>query len=90
MVFHLLPTLQIMSEIYEQPVGFQRFKDGYLKVLQGNTHADMVMPIAYWNPMAKSHLLGKIAELIDAGGESVATLALHQLNPSVANITSGR
>jgi hypothetical protein len=60
--FELLPIIDIMIDLYEQPRSFERF-EAYLKMLQGNTKGDLAMPISGFNPMAKEHLLAKLKEL---------------------------
>jgi len=62
MKFELLPVLDIMIDFYSKPISDDRFAE-YIQLLQGGTNKDLQLPIAGFNPMAKSHVSEKIAEL---------------------------
>lgn len=62
MRFTLLPILDRMIALYEQPIGEARFQS-YLKLLQGNTKSDLALPIGGFNPMAKPHVLEQLQAL---------------------------
>lgn len=79
MTFELLPTIDIMIDLYEQPRTFERFQE-YLNILQGDTKGDLAIPISGFNPMAKEHLLDKLKELKYLGAEEVIKEALKDLN----------
>jgi hypothetical protein len=79
MRFELLPIIDIMLEIYQKPRDFDRFQD-YLKLLQGNTKGDLVLPIGGFNPMAKEHILQKLMELKELEIESIIQNAIDELN----------
>lgn len=79
MRFQLLPTIDIMIDLYEKPRTFERFKE-YLKTLQGDTEDDLAIPISGFNPMAKEHLLDKLKELKNLGAEEIIEETLNNLN----------
>jgi len=88
MNFEILPTLDIMKELYSQPLTGQRFKD-YLRELQGGTRGELVLPIAGFNPMAKGHILKKIKELEVLNAEQVMEEVAQKLNATL-NSTENR
>lgn len=82
MPFTLLPILDTMVELYQKPISNERFQN-YLQLLQGNTKGDMVLPIGAYNPMAKPHLLDKLAELKAFNAEEIirdVLTSIHQKN----------
>jgi hypothetical protein len=79
MTFELLPTIDIMIDLYEKPRSFERFQE-YLKILQGDTKGDLAMPISGFNPMAKEHLLDRLKELKNLGAEQIIEETLNDLN----------
>ncbi len=79
MTFELLPTIDIMIDLYEKPRTFERFQE-YLKTLQGDTKGDLVIPISGFNPMAKEHLLDRLKELKNLGAEQIIEESLNDLN----------
>lgn len=62
MKFELIPILDKMYALYQKAQSMERFYD-YLNLLQGKTKGDLDMPISAWNPMAKEHVIEKIAQL---------------------------
>lgn len=64
MKFELIPTLKIMEKIYSLPIGNERF-NLYLGTLQGSSKSELKLPIAGFNPMAKSEVKDLINELIE-------------------------
>ncbi len=87
MKFEVIPTLKIMSEIYEQPRDLFRFKD-YLSKLQGSSKGDLELPIMGFNPMAKDRLIGKLNDLIDLDAEGIAQQVIHDFNKKNAKKSS--
>lgn len=79
MKFELLPTIEIMIDLYERPRTIERFQ-AYLKVLQGNEKGNLAIPISGFNPMAKEHLLDKLRELQRLGAENIIKETLDSLN----------
>jgi hypothetical protein len=77
--FELLPTIDIMVDLYTKPRDGARFQ-AYLKLLQGDTKGDLAMPISGFNPMAKPHLLEKLAELKAIQAETIIEKTLFDLN----------
>ena len=77
--FELLPTIDIMVDLYEKPRDVARFQ-AYLKLLQGGTKGDLAIPISGFNPMAKPHLLEKLSELKAIQAETIVEKTLFDLN----------
>jgi hypothetical protein len=88
MKFELLPAIAQMSELYSKPLSIERFRE-YLKILQGDTKDDLVMPVGGFNPMAKEHALAKLEELKKCGAEEIVSDVLNALNKKMpAGITN--
>jgi hypothetical protein len=85
--FELLPTIDVMVNLYEKPRDAARFQ-AYLKRLQGDSKGDLVMPIAGFNPMAKSHLLEKLTQLKDIQAETIIKKTLLDLNKKLKPATT--
>lgn len=83
MPFCLRPILSDIKELYSKPRSPQRFKE-YLTMLQGDTKDDMSLPIVGFNPMAKDHVLDKIAELESLHTEELITEVLREINMTTA------
>ena len=64
MIFEILPTVEIMLNLYKMPRSSLRF-DSYLRALQGGTKGDLIMPIMNFNPMGREHVAQKLSELND-------------------------
>jgi hypothetical protein len=79
MTFHPLPTIQIMLNLYEKPRTDERFQE-YLKLLQGDTKGDLMMPIGGFNPMAKEPLILKLKELQALKAEQIMAEVLSEIN----------
>jgi hypothetical protein len=89
MTFELLPTIDIMIDLYEKPRTFERFQE-YLKTLQGDTKGDLAIPISGFNPMAKEHLLDRLKELKNLGAEQIIEETLNDLNGNNFSKNSNR
>jgi hypothetical protein len=81
MKFELLPTTDMMINLYEKPLNVKRFKE-YLKMLHGDTKGDLAIPISGYNPMAKGHLLDRLNELKSLDAEQIIIETLNNLNDS--------
>lgn len=79
MTFELLPTIDVMIDLYEQPRTVERFQ-AYLKILQGNSNGDLVFPVGGFNPMAKEHLIEKLKALKNLGTEQIIAEIAKELN----------
>ena len=90
MQFHLLPTLDTMYNLYLKPRNVQRFREDYLRLLQGERNADMIMPIGQWNPMAKEHILGKISALQKLNAEPYVAEILKGINREQPSLQDDR
>lgn len=84
MPFLLSPVIDTMIGLYEKPRSMERFND-YLKILTGNTKADLVVPIGNFNPMGKEHVLGKLMELKALNAEGLMNDVLSEINKHSEN-----
>lgn len=57
----------------------ERFNN-YLKLLQGDTKGDLVLPLGGFNPMAKAHVLEQLLYLKELGIETVISEILERVN----------
>jgi hypothetical protein len=88
MPFQILPTLDIMLDLYEKPRTIERFQE-YIKMLQEDSKGDLIMPISGFNPMAKEHILLKIKELKALKPEEIMTETLLELNKTLVGEQEG-
>lgn len=79
MEFKLTPILDQMAALYRLPRSRRRFED-YLQMLQGESKADLVLPIAGYNPMAKENALLKLEALQALRAESIIEIELADIN----------
>ncbi len=84
MTFHPLPTIQSMLNLYEKPRTDERFQ-AYLKLLQGDSKGDLVMPIGGYNPMAKEGLVLKLKELQTLKAEQIMAEVLTDINLQISD-----
>jgi hypothetical protein len=84
MKFEVLPTIDIMLDLYEKPRSMERFS-AYIKTLQGGTKDDLVVPIMSFNPMAKEHAIQKLLELKNLDAEQIMQDTLPELNAELKN-----
>ncbi len=75
----ILPTFELMQEIYDQPLGPGRF-GAYLKILQGSSKTDLEVPISGFNPMAQPHVLAKMNELRALGIDDICASLVKKWN----------
>lgn len=71
--------MDILIDLYCKPRTFERFQE-YIKVLQGGSKGDLLLPISGFNPMAKDHILEKLSELRALQAEQIIKDTLLQLN----------
>ncbi len=74
----LVPTLDVLRELYSRPRDFERFQ-WYLQQVTGTNGAgktDIVLPIANVNPMGKEHCLRAVEALIELGAEHAIVAAM--------------
>lgn len=83
MKFEILPIIDTMLELYEKPRSIERFQ-AYISILQGTTK-DLVIPITGFNPMAKEHLLKKLAALKDMKAERLMQDVIDEINIEYRN-----
>lgn len=84
MVFELLPTIDVMTELYRKPRTYDRFRE-YLGLLQGNKKGELVFPVSGYNPMAKEHAAEKLTELKKLDAEGIARQTIKEANAQWAN-----
>ena len=87
MSFELLPIIDKMLDFYQNPRNSDRFQV-YLKMLQGDTKGDLVLPIGGFNPMAKEHILEKLEELKALNTEGVMQKVIVDFNKKQAKTSS--
>jgi hypothetical protein len=83
MTLELLPTINIMLNLYQLPRTPERF-EAYLKLLQSNTKGDLLLPISGYNPMAKEPLIAKLTELKQLEAEKIMGNTLEELNKTLS------
>jgi hypothetical protein len=66
----LVPLLDELRRLYSRPRGIERF-ECYLEKLRSST-GEMELPIANVNPMAKSHVLERVEQLLALEAETIA------------------
>ncbi|MEO0470952.1 MAG: hypothetical protein AAF206_15095 [Bacteroidota bacterium] len=84
MTFELIPVLSLMEELYQQPPRPERFQE-YINRLRGETKTDLALPIVGFNPMAREHVLGKIAELQAIDAEGIMQSVMEEVNAEKEN-----
>ncbi|MDO7847736.1 hypothetical protein Q5H92_15305 [Hymenobacter sp. M29] len=77
MSFEVMPVLDAMLALYDQPRDQARFQR-YLQLLGGGNQADLVVPVMHFNPMAKEPLVTRLRELQQLGAEDIAAEALQE------------
>ncbi len=88
MRFELLPIIDTMLNLYAQPRTPARFQT-YLKLLQGETKGDLVLPIGNFNPMAKAHLTEKLLELKNLRAEELLESTIAEINENLPKTKNG-
>jgi hypothetical protein len=78
-MFILSPILDTMIALYEKPRSVERFHE-YLRILQGDSKDDMVVPVGNFNPMGKEHVPEKLQELKRLDAEAVMNEVLSVLS----------
>jgi hypothetical protein len=63
MKFTYTPFLDEMIKLYQAPRTYEDRFNKYLDLIQGDKKGDMSGPLAFFNPMAKDHILEKLTEL---------------------------
>ena len=79
MQFALLPVLSFFEELYQQPIGQQRFNT-YLAKLKGDRKDELKSAIMGYNPMAKDHALIKVQQLQQLEAEAIALESINAFN----------
>jgi hypothetical protein len=63
MIFKYIPILDQMITLYQKPLTIEDRFASYMKLVQTPDQEDMERPLAFFNPMAKEHILEKLAEM---------------------------
>jgi adenylate kinase family enzyme len=63
MIFKYIPILDQMIILYQNPRTMEDRFASYMKLVQTSNQKDMVKPLAFFNPMAKEHILEKLVEM---------------------------
>lgn len=88
-MFELSPIIDAMIALYQQPRTTERFQE-YLKILQGNSKDDMLVPIGNYNPMAKEHVLEKLFEMKKLNAEQLVSETIAEINKKAAAGSTGK
>lgn len=83
MTFQLLPILGVMIELYQQPLGLERFQ-AYLNLMLNKDRTDVDLPIVIYNPMGKEHVLRKLEALQTLDAEALIADEIEQMNQRLA------
>ncbi len=79
MPFCLLPLLDRMIEMYQQPRDIARFK-AYLATLTTSDGKDLDLPIGVYNPMAREHVLARLQRMKQLGAEEWLDTEIRAMN----------
>jgi hypothetical protein len=63
MNFKYIPILDLVIDLYQKPRTIEDRFVSYLKLVQTPDKKDMALPLTFFNPMAKEHVLEKLLEL---------------------------
>ena len=85
MLFELLPVIDTMLALYGMPRTPARF-EAYLKILQGDTRGDLVLPVSGFNPMAREHVPDQLQELQQLDAEEIIGQTCRELNEKLQNL----
>lgn len=73
MKFTYMPILDDMIALYQRPRTIEGRFDIYLKMIRGEKKGDMELPLAFFNPMAKEHVLEILLKLKEIDFEKLIT-----------------
>ncbi|EPG74783.1 hypothetical protein LEP1GSC058_1836 [Leptospira fainei serovar Hurstbridge str. BUT 6] len=79
MRFEILPILDQMIELYQNPLNMERFRK-YLDLALNEDKTDVELPILNFNPMAKAHILSKCIELQNLHAETLLGKEIENYN----------
>lgn len=79
MKFELIPIIDTMLDLYAKHRLKERFQE-YISMIQDGKKGDLTLPIVGFNPMAKEHILQKLAELKELKGEQIIQDTLRSIN----------
>ncbi len=85
MKFKLLPVTDAMLTLYRSPANADRFTE-YMNILQGNSPGDITMPVTFFNPMGKEHVLKKLLELKELDAEGLIEETILSINKDVSSL----
>jgi hypothetical protein len=81
----LIPLLQTQRELYDIPVGWDRFKR-YIWTMTGGGDDIELLPLATMNPMGKPHVADVLDKLIALAAEDVAAEAVAEAARRLASV----
>jgi hypothetical protein len=88
MPLEYIPLLNTQREIYEVPLGLERFKS-YLETIVGSSEDDIELaPLAAMNPMAKDHAKVYLERLIALDADTTAEKALAEFKSRIYTLDS--
>lgn len=83
-----IPLLQTQLEVYQVPLGFERFK-AYIKTILNEDSDDIKLaPLAEMNPMAKEHAKVYLETLLELQADTIAAKAVHDFTSSNLSLST--
>jgi hypothetical protein len=76
MTLELIPLLQKQREIYNLPIGFERFRSYIQAMADPNGEGLALPPLVAMNPMGKPHIAALLDQLLALGAEPIAAEAV--------------
>ena len=83
MTFELLPTIDIMLDLYQKPRNFDRFNQ-YLNILL-DEKGEVTLPVSGFNPMAREHAIQKLTELKELNAEKIIAETIKEVHTRFAS-----
>src|SRR6266542_6153811 len=80
----LVPLLRTQRELYDLPLGWDRFKQ-YIRTITGGGDDIELAPLVAMNPMGKPHVAAVLDKLIALDGEGVAAEAAAEAEARLAS-----
>jgi hypothetical protein len=86
MALSYIPLLGTQLEIYNVPLGLERFKS-YIKTILGSLEDDTELaPLAHMNPMAKDHAKHYLEKLLELNADNMAVKAVTEFQAKVKTL----
>ncbi|MGL4611407.1 MAG: hypothetical protein ACRCYY_17305 [Trueperaceae bacterium] len=86
MALEYTPLLKIQREVYEVPLGAERFKTYVNTILNSAEDNIELTPLSAMNPMAKDHALACLDTLLEQHADTIATEALTEFQSKLKSL----